>query len=133
MPLVTFDDRDVNEDFLNKISHVSQSTTASGESSQTHYFDITGSGYVVVTASVRTDTTSSYGSTMITIWHNGTAVGYGYNRWGSSLNQRQGGSATVTLKVSNGDTIQMQIEQTKGGSKTHWWSCLCFGCTASYR
>lgn len=131
MPLVTFDDRNVNE--LENISLVSKSTTGSGETSQTHYFDITGNGFVVVTASVRTDTTSSCGSTMITIWHNGTAVGYGYNRWGSNLNQRQGGSATVTLQVSNGDTIQMQIEQTKGGSKTHWWSCLCFGCTATYR
>ena len=131
MPLKTFDDRNV--EMLSKMSLVSRTTSGSGETSQTHYFDITGDGFVIITASVRTDTTSSYGSTMITIWHNGNAVGYGYNRWGSNISQRQGGSDTVTLQVADGDVIQMQIEQTKGGSKTHWWSCLCFGCTATYR
>ena len=128
MALITFDDKVTNIPL--PMSYDFQTDTASGEKTLYHYYTVSGDGFVIVSASVITDSTSSYGSSYGYI--NQKGVIYNYNRLPSSLGQAQGVSMTAGIQVSDGDTLQMRITQTKGGSKTFMYSCLCYGCTVTY-
>lgn len=132
MPLVTFDDRNV--ELTNNISHVFQTTSGSNNTSQTHYFDIEGDGFVVVTASVQcTGSTNDYGSSYGQIYQNGTIIVHNYNRLTTGNTENQGIELSAGIQVSDGDVIQMSLSQTKNGAKTFRWYILCVGCTATYR
>ena len=136
MALITFDDKVTNIPL--PMSYDFQTDTASGEKTLYHYYTVSGDGFVIVSASVITDSTSSYGSSYGYINQKGvndsayTTIVYNYNRLPSSLGQAQGVSMTAGIQVSDGDTLQMRITQTKGGSKTFMYSCLCYGCTVTY-
>lgn len=132
MPLVTFDDRNVEQE--SNISHVFETTTGSGNTSQVHYFDIEGDGFVIVTCSVQTTgSTSDYGSSYGDIYLNSTVIVHNYNRLTTANTENQGIELSAGIQVSDGDEIQCRLTQTKNGAKTFRWYCLCVGCTATYR
>ena len=132
MPLKTFDDRNI--ELTSNISHVFHTDSGSGNVSKTHYFDITGNGFVVVTASVRcTGSTNDYGTSSARIFLNGERIAQGYNRLTVANTEEQGISISAGLQVADGDVVEVGISQTKNGAKTFLYYCLCVGCTATYR
>lgn len=130
MAIVTFDNTDIKTQY--PFSYVLRTDTGSGNITKTHGFTVHGNGFVVVTISVATDSTSDYGSTLLYIWLNGYIKAFNYNRLTSSASQPQGGTLSVGLQVSDGDTISTQIDQTKNGSKTFRYYCFCVNCTVTY-
>lgn len=136
MPLKTFDDRNIQ--LTDQISHVFQTDSGTNNVTKTHYFDISGDGFVVVSQSVRkygsvSDYGSSYGDIYVTM--NGTEqrVAHSYNRLTTANTEEQGLSMSIGLQVSDGDTIRMYLAQTTNGSKSFYYYILCIGCTATYR
>lgn len=137
MSLITFENM-VPPETAFPMSYDYHDATVSGSTTRYQYYTVSGSGFVIVTACVRSDTTNSYGSSYGTIGlkkseeSSYTTLVYNYNRVPSSLAQRQGMSNTIGIQVDDGDVIRMQITTTKSGSKLFMYNCLCFGCTVTY-
>ena len=130
MALTTFDDRKIEAQ--QPFSYVLFTDTGNNSVTKSHGFTVHGDGFVVVTISVATDSTNDYGSTLLYIWLNGYIKAFNYNRLTSGMAQGQGGTLSVGLQVSDGDSITTQIDQTKNGSKTFRYYCFCVNCTVTY-
>lgn len=95
-------------------------------------YTVSGSGVIVVFASVLSDSTSDYGTWRAHIFHNGNRIFGEGTRWGENLPYSLGASTAVPISVSNGDTIEVYLSHTKGGRKDAYRRFLCFGgCSVS--
>lgn len=103
-------------------------TTTSG-SSVFKNFTVSGSGYIVVSISVQTDTENDYGSTVAIITKNGATLAVCSHRLSSANTLRLAANACIGVPVSNGDIIGTELASTKNGTKTLYRNFLCFGCT----
>lgn len=131
MPLKTFDDRNIQ--LTDQIAHSFNTATSSGEGSLSHTYTVSGSGFVVVSQSVRrTGSATTYGSSYGDIFLNSQRVSHQYNRLTTSNAEEHGLAMSIGLQVSDGDVISMNITQTSGGSKTFYYYCLCVGCTVTF-
>ena len=131
MSLKTFDDRDVSFDVT--ISNDFHTESGSGTTTKNHTYTVSGNGFVVVTASIQcTGSTSDYGTSRVDISLNGVSVAHGYNRITTANTEGQGGAASATVQVMDGDIINIQAYQSKAGAKTFRYYCLAIGCTVTY-
>ena len=131
MSFITFESSDLIKDV--PISHTFNTESGSNEVTKNHTYTVSGDGFVVVTASVETTgSTNDYGTSRIYIYHNDVLITFGFNRLAVANTENQGGSASATIPVSNGDTIKVQAYQSKNGAKTFRYYCLAVGCTVTY-
>ena len=131
MALVTFDNRDLNKDI--SISHTFDTESGNNEVTKTHSYTVSGNGFVVVTASVQTTgSTSDYGTSRVQIYRNDVLITFGYNRLATANTENQGGAASATILVNDGDVIKVQVYQSKNGAKTFRYYCLAVGCTVTF-
>ena len=112
-----------------------QYITSSSTSESLNYINenrtVHGNGVVWVTATVSTDDTNTYGSTQAYILWNYNTVARTQFRYPSSYAQAHAASATVALKVSDGDTITIRMGSTRGGTKWFYRIFTCLGCTVT--
>lgn len=131
MPLRTFDDRNIQ--LTDQISQVYNYESASGNTTKTHTYTISGDGFIVLTASVRcTGSTSDYGSSYGYIEKGGYRYAHNYNRLTAANTEQQGIEVCAGIQVSDGDVVTVYLAQTKNGAKTFYYNCLCVGCTATF-
>lgn len=105
------------------------STTSSG--TQTKNFTVSGSGYVVASISIYSDSTNDYGTTRAAIYKNSALFAVTSTRSNTATNNRLGANACIGFPVSDGDTIGTELVCTKDGSKELYRNFLCFGCTVT--
>ena len=131
MSLVTFDNVDIISQ--TPISHDFRTESGNNEVTKNHYYTVSGNGFVVVTASVETTGgTSDYGTSRIYIYCNDVLITFGYDRLAVANTENQGGGASATIPVTDGDVIHVQAYQSKNGAKTFRYYCLAVGCTVTY-
>ena len=131
MSLKTFDDRDIKYEI--PISHDLHTESGSGTTTKNHTYTVSGNGFVVVTASIQcTGSTNDYGTSRVDIYLNDVLMAHGYNRLTTSNTEGQGGAASITMQVVNGDIIKITAYQSKAGAKTFRYYCLAVGCTVIY-
>ena len=94
-------------------------------------YTVSGSGVLWVTATINTDDTNTYGSTQSAIRHNDTIVARTQFRYPSAYSQAHAATASSAIKVSNGDTINIQLGSTRGGTKYYYIYFTCLGVTVS--
>lgn len=93
-------------------------------------YTVTGSGIIIVYASCASDQNDS-GWDAAYVLHNGTRIMAAGGRY-TTTSTVTGAFASVPIAVSNGDTIQVSLSNTKVGDRTFYRRFLCFGgCTLS--
>lgn len=97
----------------------------------TKSYTVSGNGFVMVTASIMTDTTSDVGSMSAYVLRNNEYIAYDANRLTVAASEKLGASVTVAVKVINGDVLTISLAATKNGSKNLFRRFLCFGCSVS--
>ena len=88
-----------------------------------------GNGFVLISISVITDDTSSYGTTGAVIVVGGNTVAADIKRYPSAYAQKQASSATIMRAFSDGDTFKVGMGSTRGGTKWYRRHYVAFGCT----
>lgn len=97
----------------------------------TKSYTVSGNGFVIVTASIMTDTTKDTGTMSAYVLRNNDYIAYDANRLTVEVPEKLGASVTVAVKVINGDVLTIALAATKNGSKNLFRSFLCFGCSVS--
>lgn len=95
-------------------------------------YTVSGSGVVIASSSVWSDTTTSYGSSAAKVEYNGTIVALSGNRITENNDHNFGACAVALLQVSNGDTIYLGGMCSRSQPQKFLSRMLmCFGCTIS--
>ena len=117
--------------FVNSIStEYTYETTSDSVSAETNKsYTVSGSGLVFISSTIYTDDTSNYGTTRTAIYKGTDIVAYSAERFPTAWAGSVGASASVMLKVANGDTVKSSSISTKNGTKTIIMRCIALGCT----
>lgn len=115
---------------LNPYAYYNQSTTTGNTNNETE-FTVSGNGFVYVSASIYSDSTSDTGIIRTII----SAAGHTYAQNQGTIDYARGyvigSNASCMIPVSNGDVIKILLQSTKGGTKTMIQNLMCFGCTVT--
>lgn len=109
--------------------YVSNLTWTDWANTKTLTWTVHGSGFVYVTASTRASTNNDTGTTYAEILLNGNLVAVDLNRLTSASTVRLSASTSAMMNVSDGDTITINLSNTKGGTAEGYRRAMAFGCT----
>ena len=111
---------------------VDDTYTSAGTAQFDKTYTVSGSGVIVVFASILSDSTNDFGTWQARIYHNGTCIMGEGNRFTTAYAYAFGASTSAPIQVSNGDTIRVYLYNTKSGRKDAYRRFLCFGgCSVS--
>lgn len=94
-------------------------------------YTVHGSGFVIASCSIISDSASDVGFSLSEILKNNAIMAEMVGSLDFARSYQNGACASAAFIVSNGDTITMQTRCTKNGSKTVYYDILCVGCTVT--
>ena len=107
--------------------------SSSSNSNLSYPYTVSGNGYVIVNAYIRSDTTSDSGTAIAQISHTNTTDTYARAWCMTRIQTAQGieigTNASAAFKVENGDTVEPILSCNKNGTKRVRYSIMAFGCT----
>lgn len=109
--------------------YVSNLTWTDWANTKTLTWTVHGSGYVYVTASTRASANNDTGTAYVEILLNGNLVAVDLNRLTSASTVRISASTSAMMNVSDGDTITINLSNTKGGTAEGYRRVMAFGCS----
>ena len=109
--------------------YVSNLTWTDWANTKTLTWTVHGSGFVYVTASTRASANNDTGTAYVEILLNGNLVAVDLNRLTSASTVRISASTSAMMNVSDGDTIKINLSNTKGGTAEGYRRAMAFGCT----
>lgn len=109
--------------------YVSDLTWTDWANTQTLTWTVHGSGFVYLTASTRASSNNDTGTAYVEILLNGNIVAVDLNRLSSAATLRLSASASAMMIVSDGNTITVNLSNSKGGTAEGYRRAMAFGCT----